>query len=78
MHRDFRHTFSHWVVKKYKAGDYLVAFTKNKKEGENRDGITLTSGQAKLMVFPVAELLVELDKLRGHCKFLADLHQYME
>ncbi|HDS1733214.1 hypothetical protein [Pseudomonas sp. BP8] len=78
MHRDFRHTFSHWVVKKYRAGNYLVAFTKNKKEGENRDGIALTGGQAKLMVFPVAELLIELDKLKGHCEFLAELHQYME
>ena len=77
MHRDFRHTFSHWVVKNTRPATTWWRSPKQ-KEGENRDGITLTSGQAKLMVFPVAELLVELDKLRGHCKFLADLHQYME
>ncbi|WP_349975408.1 hypothetical protein [Pseudomonas sp. WHRI 8519] len=78
MHRVFRHTFSHWVVKKYLHGDYLVAFTKNKKEGEKRDGVVMTGGKAKLMVFPIVLLVNELEKLKSNCSFLAELHLYME
>jgi len=77
-HRIFRHTFSHWIVKRYVGGRHLVAFTKSKPDGEKRDGIPLKDGKAKLMAFRIDDLMTELAKVKGHCKFLSDLHHYLE
>lgn len=78
MHRIFRNTFSHWVVKKYVGGQYLVAFTKSKTDAEKRDSIALDDGKAKLMAFRIDDLTTELAKVKGHCKFLSELHHYLE
>ncbi|MFM9487940.1 hypothetical protein [Pseudomonas monachiensis] len=78
MHRVFRHTFSHWVVKRHVGGQHLVAISKNKSDAEKRDGIPLDDGKAKLMAFRIDALLTELDKVKGHCNFLSELHQYLE
>ncbi|AWA39450.1 hypothetical protein DBV33_12930 [Pseudomonas fluorescens] len=78
MHRVFRHTFSHWVVKKYFTGKYLIAFTKSKTDAEKRDGAILNSGKAKMMIFRISDLKIELEKIKDHCKFLAELHRYLE
>jgi len=78
MHRIFRHTFSHWVVKSYIDERFLVAFTRSKSDAEKRDGATLDDGKAKLMVFRIDDLLAELKKVKGHCRFLSELHLYLE
>jgi hypothetical protein len=77
-HRVFRHTFSHWVVNRHVNGRHLVAITKSKPDAEKREGIALNDGMAKLMVFRIDDLLAELEKVKGHCKFLAELHCYLE
>lgn len=78
MHRVFRHTFSHWVVKRYIGGQYLVAFTKSKLDAEKRDGVALVDGKAKLMIFPISNLVDELANIKGHCRFLSELNHYLE
>lgn len=78
MHRVFRHTFSHWVVKRYVDGRHLVALSKSAPDAIKRDGIALEGGQAKLMVFRIDLLVAELAKIRGHCRFLSDVQVYLE
>lgn len=78
LHRVFRHTFSHWVVKKYVGGQYLVAFTKSKPDAEKRDDIALVDGQAKLMAFPISNLMVELANIKECCKVLSGIHYCLE
>lgn len=78
MHRVFRHTFAHWIVKKYAGGPYLVAFTKSKSDAQKRDGIALDDGKAKLMAFQIDALVTELANVKAHFRFLSELHQYLE
>lgn len=78
MHRVFRHTFSHWVVKRYSDGKHLVALSKSAPDTIKRDGIALEGGKAKLMVFKIDLLMTELAKIKGHCKFLSETHAYLE
>jgi hypothetical protein len=78
MHRVFRHTFSHWLVKRYSDGKHLVALSKSTPDAKKRDGIALEGGNAKLMVFKIDLLMTELAKIKGHCRFLSQLHAYLE
>lgn len=78
MHRVFRHTFAHWIVRRHIGGQHLVAFTKNKSDAEKRDGIPLDNGDAKMMAFRIDELMAELVKIKRHCRFLSELHLYLE
>lgn len=78
LHRVFRHTFSHWVVKRYVDGLHIVALSKSAPDAKRRDGIALEDGQAKLMVFRVDDLKAELAKIKGHCKFLSQIDAYLE
>lgn len=78
MHRLFRHTFSHWVVKRYMDGKHLVALSKSAPDAKKRDGIALEGGKAKLAVFRIDLLLTELEKVKGHCRFLSEVHAYLE
>jgi len=78
MHRIFRHTFSHWVVKRYMDGKHLVALTKSAPDALKRDGIALEGGQAKFTAFRIDLLLTELEKVKGHCRFLSEVHAYLE
>jgi hypothetical protein len=78
MHRVFRHTFSHWVVKRYVDGRHLVALSKSAPDAIKRDGIALEGGQAKLMVFQIDLLIAELAKIKGHCRFLSEVQAYLE
>lgn len=55
-----------------------MAFTKSKSDAEKRDGIALDAGKAKLMAFRIDDLMTELAKVKGHCKFLSELHHYLE
>jgi hypothetical protein len=65
-------------VNRHVDGRHLVAITKSKPDAEKRDGIALNDGMTKLMVFRIDDLLAELEKVKGHCKFLAELHCYLE
>lgn len=78
MHREFRHTSSHWVVKRYVDGRHLVALSKSVPDAKKRDGITLEGGQTKLMVFRVDLLMEELTKIKNHCEFLTELQVYLD
>jgi len=78
MHREFRHTFSHWVIKRYADGRHLVALSKSAPDAKKRDGIALEGGRAKLMVFRLGLLMEELTKIKGHCMFLAELQAYLD
>ncbi|WLH43955.1 hypothetical protein [Pseudomonas beijingensis] len=78
MHRIFRHTFSHWVVQRYSDGKHLVALSRSAPDAKKRDGIALEGGNAKLMVFRIDLLMTELAKIKGHCKFLSQLHACLE
>lgn len=78
MHRQFRHTFSHWVVKRYIDGKHLIAFSKSSPDSKRRDGTALEGGKAKIMAFRKDLLITELKKLKGHCNFLSEVHIYLE
>ncbi|WP_405122917.1 hypothetical protein ACI514_00950 [Pseudomonas sp. M20] len=78
IHRVFRNTFSHWVVKRHSNGKHLVALSKSAPDAKRRDGITLEGGKAKLMVFQIDLLMAELTKIKDHCRFLSQLHAYLE
>lgn len=78
IHRVFRNTFSHWVVKRHPNGKHMVALSKSASDAKKRDGITLEGGKAKLMVFQIDILMTELAKIKGHCRFLSKLHAYLE
>ena len=78
MHRLFRHTFSHWVIKRYMDGKHLVALSKSAPDAFKRDGVALEGGKAKLAVFRIDLLLAELEKIKGHCRFLSEIHAYLE
>jgi hypothetical protein len=78
MHRVFRNTFSHWVVKRHSNGKHLVALSKSAPDAKKRDGIALEGGEAKLMVFQIDLLMAELSKIKGHCRFLSQLNTYLE
>ncbi|MBD9463935.1 hypothetical protein [Pseudomonas sp. Pdm06] len=78
MHRMFRHTFSHWVVQRYSDGKHLVALSRSAPDAKKRDGIALEGGDAKLMIFRIDLLMAELAKIKGHCRFLSQLHTCLE
>lgn len=78
LHRVFRHTFSHWVVHRYMDGRHFVALSKSARDAKKRDDIALQYGEAKLMVFPIDDLKSELAKIKHQCKFLTEVHAYLE
>lgn len=78
MHRIFRHTFSHWVVQRYSDGKHLVALSRSAPDAKKRDGIALEGGNVKLMIFRIDLLMTELAKIKGHCRFLSQLHAHLE
>jgi hypothetical protein len=78
MHREQRHNFAHWAVRRIKDHDVFVIFTKNAHEAKKRDGVELPQGEFKFGLAPVRLLKEELEKLVGHSKYLAESAIYVE
>ncbi|MFC3674059.1 hypothetical protein [Ferrovibrio xuzhouensis] len=72
IHRIHRHNFAHWAARKVKEGDAFILFTKNAREGERRDGTPQNSDEMKYAIVLLAPLKPEIEKLIGHCAYLAN------
>jgi hypothetical protein len=78
MHREHRHHFAHWAVRRLKDQDVFVIFTKNAAEAEKRDGVELSVDELKYGLVPLEPLREEFAKLVGHAKYLAESAVYVE
>lgn len=78
MHRQFRHFFAHWVVRKVKGTDVFLTLTKSADKPIKRGGITQDVDKATYAVFMASTLQIEMSKLLEQGKFLAKLASHLE
>jgi len=78
MHREHRHHFAHWAVRRTRGHDAFIFFTKNAREATKRDGRDLAADELKYGLVALAPLREELVKLIGHSKYVAEAAAYLE
>lgn len=78
MHRQFRHYFAHWVVRRVKGVDVFLILTKSAENPSKRGGIRQDVDKATYAVFMADTLRDEMVKLIEQGEFLAKFASFLE
>jgi hypothetical protein len=78
MHRDFRHRFAHWVVRKVCDHEALFLLTGKKPDPKKHGGIDIAKGTNAYLIVPRAALIEETKKIFGHADYLAHVAVHLE
>lgn len=78
MHRQFRHHFAHWVVRRLKGTDVFLMLTKSADNPNRRGGIRQDVDKATYAVFMADTLQDEMVKLIEQGEFLAKFASFLE
>jgi len=78
MHRELRHNFAHWIVRRLRNADALLILTKNAGEARKRSGTHHARDEATWGLFIPASVKVEMGKMQLHSDFLSKLAVHLE
>jgi hypothetical protein len=71
MHRQHRHTFAHWAVRRVPEEDVLLLLSKDAREGKRRDGHERDSYQSSFGFVALPPMRTEVEKLNAHTHILS-------
>nr|WP_294849339.1 hypothetical protein [uncultured Sphingomonas sp.] len=73
MHRDIRHNFAHWAVRRAKKIDAYVILGANEKEVQRHSGLSLNPEHVAFGLLSIEHVKDEARKLAEHGSTLADI-----